>query len=121
MRRVHRASEFQVTPDQARGTNRAGIHGTVTQNYRGNLRTVESGKSHQVRRIRAAALPDEHVIQMAAVAANNGLNFTMPTAVGAPGNLGAILANRTFKAIGAAHFIEIQLAGQNYKPGKAGD
>jgi hypothetical protein len=84
---------------------------TFPENHRRNFLSGERGKiSCEFRAPRRAAYARENVEQFPAFAADDGLHITIQPAVRAAGNVGAILALRTFKKKRLAHGLQ-NLAG----------
>lgn len=99
---------FGLAPDQRRRLLGGGIYRAVDQNGGRNFRPVKSGEADDVLGVGPPALPFEDVVQLAAIAADHRLDFTMQTAIGAAGDVCAVLALRTFKEVRIAHLLEIQ-------------
>ena len=76
---------------------------------------VEPTKLDQIHLVRPPPLTRKHVIQFATIAADHRLDDTMPAAVRAAGNFGAVLALRTFKQVGFAHAFQILPRGEKLK------
>jgi hypothetical protein len=76
---------------------------------------MEPGKPDEIHCVRPPPLTREHVIQFVTIAADDGLDVTMPAAVRPAGNFGAVLALRTFKQVGLAHAIQLLPEGGKLK------
>ena len=73
------------------------IEGTFLQNHRRNFGPEEAGKFYEFQCVRKPALAREDIEQFPAVAAHDGLNRAMQTAVLAARNFRAVLTQRTLE------------------------
>jgi len=114
--RFHRAGQFVVAPDQWRGRFRRRVHGAFTQNHRRQIGLVEAGKFNLIQGVLAPPLSREHIVQLPAITADDGLNFAMHAAIRATRDFYAVLALRTFEEVRFAHELEILNHAGDFKP-----